>query len=209
MSSISRRGVGYDPLDGFEIDGAEIRFLMAGIPGDPTFEGALSGEAIQGAFTQGGMAFPFIVSGSPRGLSRRPLPARQRECTSILSAGIRCRCRPDGALPPQTAWPFSRTPRAGSGWVSWCSKTPRLRWRWPTPGAFSIRRLTGSRTRSLRLPLLPEFERSLLYNYEGDDWLYQAAVLVYDGDIYILLIDAELAAYQPEGRPSPNRRDGS
>ena len=49
------------PLAGFEVDGATVRFSIAGVPGNPTFAGSLSddGDTLAGTFTQGGAEFPF------------------------------------------------------------------------------------------------------------------------------------------------------
>ena len=53
-------------LTAIRIDGSSVAFSISGIPGDPTFSGALSadGASISGDFTQGGQKFPF-------GLTRR------------------------------------------------------------------------------------------------------------------------------------------
>ncbi|MFH1143513.1 MAG: serine hydrolase [Candidatus Eisenbacteria bacterium] len=52
------------PLEGISQEGTAVAFAIAGIPGDPTFAGALSedGASIAGTFTQGGQSFPFSLS---------------------------------------------------------------------------------------------------------------------------------------------------
>ena len=50
------------PLGEIQVAGEEIRFRMAGIPGDPEFHGVLNGSNIEGDFTQGGVTFPFHVT---------------------------------------------------------------------------------------------------------------------------------------------------
>ena len=48
------------PLQRIEVDGARVSFAIAGIPGEPTFSGTLSGDStISGDFTQAGQTFPF------------------------------------------------------------------------------------------------------------------------------------------------------
>jgi CubicO group peptidase (beta-lactamase class C family) len=49
------------PLEGIKIDGAEVAFAIAGVPGNPTFRGQISadGAMITGTMTQGAGAFPF------------------------------------------------------------------------------------------------------------------------------------------------------
>ena len=51
-------------LGGFLVDGMEITFGMVGVPGDPTFQGALSedGQTLSGTFSQGGQSFPFTLT---------------------------------------------------------------------------------------------------------------------------------------------------
>jgi CubicO group peptidase (beta-lactamase class C family) len=51
------------PLTGIAVDGAAVRFSIAGIPGEPTFAGTLSddGATLAGDFTQGGATFPFTL----------------------------------------------------------------------------------------------------------------------------------------------------
>ena len=52
------------PLGGISFDGSALKFRIQGIPGDPTFDGALGddGESISGTFTQGGQEFPFNLA---------------------------------------------------------------------------------------------------------------------------------------------------
>ncbi len=49
------------PLAGITVDGLRVSFKMAGVPGDPSFQGTLSadGGTLTGTFTQGGQSFPF------------------------------------------------------------------------------------------------------------------------------------------------------
>lgn len=50
-------------LSGVAVGGGRVRFAMAGIPGEPRFDGALapSGDTIRGTFTQGPQSFPFTL----------------------------------------------------------------------------------------------------------------------------------------------------
>ena len=45
------------------VDGAAVRFVLPGIPGEPTFKGRLeaTGKRMSGDFTQGGQTFPFSL----------------------------------------------------------------------------------------------------------------------------------------------------
>jgi hypothetical protein len=48
------------------VEGSQVSFLMAGVPGDPTFKGILSedGQTISGTFTQGGQSLDFRLTRS-------------------------------------------------------------------------------------------------------------------------------------------------
>jgi hypothetical protein len=48
------------------VEGSQVSFLMAGVPGDPTFKGTLSedGRTISGTFTQGGQSLDFRLTRS-------------------------------------------------------------------------------------------------------------------------------------------------
>jgi len=54
------------PLGNIAVQGKDISFEIAGVPGTPGFKGTLSedGRKISGQFTQGGQAFPFAMSRS-------------------------------------------------------------------------------------------------------------------------------------------------
>jgi pimeloyl-ACP methyl ester carboxylesterase len=49
------------PLAGIRVEGDQIEFGMANIPGDPTFRGKLEQGRLSGTFTQGGQGFPFAL----------------------------------------------------------------------------------------------------------------------------------------------------
>ena len=62
--SIPAQGAKDLPLGGIKVEGADVAFAIAGIPGDPTFKGTLStdGAALAGKFIQGGQSSPFTLS---------------------------------------------------------------------------------------------------------------------------------------------------
>ena len=57
------------PLSEVAVAGNEVSFLMAGVPGDPTFKGTISedGLTITGTFTQGGQALGFSLKRTESG----------------------------------------------------------------------------------------------------------------------------------------------
>ena len=58
-------------LSEVSVAGNEVSFLMAGVPGDPTFKGTMSedGENISGTFTQGGQSMTFRLARANPGSS--------------------------------------------------------------------------------------------------------------------------------------------
>ncbi len=49
------------PLRAVQVDGQKVRFVIAGIPGEPTFDGTLSDGTLSGTFSQSGQTFPFTL----------------------------------------------------------------------------------------------------------------------------------------------------
>lgn len=78
------------------VDGQSIRFALAGIPGEPTFEGTINGDTLTGELNQGGAVVPFTFKyGVPLEEPRRPqepkppFPYEAREVTfDSLSEGV-------------------------------------------------------------------------------------------------------------------------
>ena len=52
------------PLREVTVDGSAVGFVIDGVPGDPTFDGLLDGDRIEGAFLQGGQEFAFDLTRS-------------------------------------------------------------------------------------------------------------------------------------------------
>lgn len=52
------------PLEAIAADGAEVSFRISGVPGEPTFTGAVDGDAMAGTFAQAGQEFPFTLARS-------------------------------------------------------------------------------------------------------------------------------------------------
>jgi pimeloyl-ACP methyl ester carboxylesterase len=60
------------PLEGITVDGSKVRFVIANIPGAPTFDGTLENGAIRGTFTQGGASIPFRLGREAVEVPRKP-----------------------------------------------------------------------------------------------------------------------------------------
>jgi hypothetical protein len=48
-------------LGAVETAGDSLRFMLTGVPGDPSFSGLMRGDTIRGAFTQGALGIPFYL----------------------------------------------------------------------------------------------------------------------------------------------------
>jgi pimeloyl-ACP methyl ester carboxylesterase len=63
------------PLDNIVVSGDSITFAIAGVPGNPTFNGVLDGDTIAGPFSQGGQTFSFeLARGTEEAPRRRQDP---------------------------------------------------------------------------------------------------------------------------------------
>ena len=60
------------PLEQIAVQGSKVRFVIAGVPGAPTFDGVLENGEIRGAFTQGGGSTTFRLGRQAIELPRRP-----------------------------------------------------------------------------------------------------------------------------------------
>lgn len=69
---IPAQGLTTFPLADVVLDGAEIAFLMPGVPGEPAFVGTLADGRIEGTFTQGGQPVPFFLERDTEPAALRP-----------------------------------------------------------------------------------------------------------------------------------------
>jgi uncharacterized protein len=73
---IPAQGLMTAPLELRNITENTITFAMPGIPGEPTFEGTLAGNTLEGTFTQGGQNLPFqlerVAEGQTPSVGSRP-----------------------------------------------------------------------------------------------------------------------------------------
>lgn len=100
------RGV---PLDAISVDGENVSFRLAGVPGEPTFKGTLAGDTITGTFSQGPQSFPFELERGELARAKRPqdpvppFPYTSEELTAtngdVTLAGTLTRPPGDGPFP--------------------------------------------------------------------------------------------------------------
>lgn len=65
--SIPAQGAFDVPLGDVTVDGDQVGFAIAGIPGDPRFDGTVAADVMSGTFTQGGQPIPFLLERSSEG----------------------------------------------------------------------------------------------------------------------------------------------
>lgn len=73
---IPDQGLLGQPLAGVTVDGADVAFAVAGLPGDPSFAGKIDGDRIEGTFVQGGQPLPFFLDRSTGPAALRPQEPR-------------------------------------------------------------------------------------------------------------------------------------
>ena len=59
-------------LDEISVEGGEVHFSLKGVPGKPTFDGALQFGQIEGTFSQNGAEFPFHLGRETSAEPKRP-----------------------------------------------------------------------------------------------------------------------------------------
>jgi pimeloyl-ACP methyl ester carboxylesterase len=63
-------------LEGITVAGDSVTFLIAGVPGGPTFRGVVADSTIAGSFSQNGMTFPFRLARAVKAETERPQTPR-------------------------------------------------------------------------------------------------------------------------------------
>lgn len=96
---IPAQGLAGVPLRDIEVAAPAVRFRIEGIPGAPTFDGALGDDALEGTFRQGGASVPFALQRATEAevaaAARRPqdplppLPYRAEEVAVRADDGVR------------------------------------------------------------------------------------------------------------------------
>lgn len=181
------------PLGGVEVDGAQVRFAIAGVPGDPTFEGILEEDSITGSFTQAGQQFPFSL---------------EREDAAAAPAPEDRYLEPQGrfSVPVPTNWTVTQQdgyavlsgPEAGLTVYVLALEEDDLEAAVAEGWALVDPDFTLEPDDVLEPPSQAGVERTIVVNYDPDDAnrVYQGYAQLHDGTAYLMLFDLELAAVQ-------------
>lgn len=188
-------------LGGIVVEGDGVRFAIADLPGDPTFEGTLDGDAITGSFVQAGMAFGFELARA----SGVDAPA---DPTAGTEPGLYTDPAGVFTVPIPPGW----TVEERDGYVAMVSPEGGIRLFLlvvpeDDPEAV-IRQARATVDPAFDVPVAavveppsePGVERTVIVNYENPRGeLYQSIAQLHDGVMHVLLIDSELEAVQRRG----------
>jgi len=211
------------PLDGIELDDDAVRFTIAGLPGDPTFEGTLDGERIAGTFTQGGTGFPFELervdeavapSDEPApgdalavGPGPGPAPVDPTEAPGEVADVYE---DPTGvfSVPVPTGWTVEErdeyvtmvSPEGGIEVHLLLRDEDDLEAVIQAARAVVDPDFDVPVDAVLEPPSEPGIERTVIVNYDNPRGeLYQSIAQLHEGVVHVTLIDSELEAVQRRG----------
>ncbi|TVR96497.1 MAG: class A beta-lactamase-related serine hydrolase, partial [Trueperaceae bacterium] len=206
------------PLEGIAFEGDDVRFVIAGLPGAPTFEGTLAVGTIIGTFTQGDASFPFELEraddaepGEP-GLGALapgpgPAPVAPDEMPGAAADVFE---DPAGVftVPIPTGW----TVEERDEHLALVSPDGGIRLFLLTFGEDDLEAVIEQAwatvdpefdvpvDTALEPPSDPGIERTVIVNYDGPTGeVYQALAQLHEGVVHVLLVDAELEAVQRRG----------
>ena len=193
---IPAQGAAGMPLAPVTVDADSVSFVIAGVPGDPTFDGAVDGDALTGTFTQGGQSFPFTLSRVATGA-----PAADDTAASEY-------VDPQGrfTVPIPTGW----TATEHDGFVRIAAPEEGLHLDIVvTPGDAAEEAIAAGWLltapdqalepfQTLEPPSEPGVDRTVILNYDVGDpnRIYQAFAQVVGGDTYAMHVFAELGMLQ-------------
>lgn len=186
------------PLGDFVQEGERIRFAIAGVPGDPTFDGVLAGGRIEGSFTQSGASFPFAlerVGEAPPGAE----PAGRDDEYVDPAGRFRVTVPAGWTLDEREGYVALTDPDdqmqvsilVVPGTAEAVKEVVEQAWAFVAPS------LSLVEVETIEPPVSQGIERAILVNYrlQGQRF-YQAAAQAVDGQIYVMLFDADLAGLQ-------------
>ena len=198
------------PLEPVSVDAAGVTFVIAGVPGQATFQGAVDGDTLSGSFTQAGQAFPFTLERAEASdaASAAPTPGPDVEA----SAGEHADPQGRFTIAVPTGW--SASERDGYLRVEG-PEGPEGRMHVDvvvSPGsdpeaavaeawALTAPDLELEEAQRFEPPSSPGVDRTFVATYESadPDQVFQALAQVVGDETYTLLIYGDLAMLQRRG----------
>lgn len=191
---IPAQGAAGLPLADIAVWGSDVTFAIAGVSGEPTFVGTLSGDTLQGAFSQGGQSFPFsLTRSSAEASAAAPAQSEYQD--------------PAGRYTVQVPGGWSAAEEAGV--VSITSPEGGLRVHLLVVPASDPTQIVATSWRLvsedfdaepvevLEPPSQPGIDHTALFNYATDPaMIHQAVTQTVGDDTYVMLIEAEVAEAQ-------------
>ena len=208
------------PLADVDVDGDAVRFAIAGLPGEPTFDGTLDADTIEGTFTQAGQAFDFelrrvdadaadpapapeaAVPGAPGPASMDPAaPATAPEDVYEDPAGV-------FTVPVPMGWQVTEredhllltSPDGGIRLYLLTLEEDDLEAALSEAWAAVDPEFDAPVDETFEPPSDPGIERTLMVVYDTEQGTFQQGIAqLHEGVAHVLLVDAELEALQRRG----------
>ena len=182
------------PLQSVAVDGDEVTFAIAGVPGEPTFTGTLDGDAITGDFTQAGQEFPFTLTrGADTEASGTAGPSQYEDPEGRYTVEV-----PSGwTVHEDDDHVTIESPEGGILVHLVVAETDAaeeaVARAWVDVADFDLEPFE-----TLEPPSDSGVDRTVVLNYDAGDpqQNYQAVARVVDGQTYMLLVEAELSEVQ-------------
>ncbi len=211
------------PLEGVALDDDAVSFVIAGVPGTPTFDGTFDAERLTGTFTQGEASFPFELERVDEGGA--PLDEPSSEAAAPVAPGpgpvpvdpagtpgeaANVYEDPEGifTVPVPTGW----TVEERDDHLALTSPEGGIRLHFLTFGEDDLQAVIERAWASidsefdvpvdavLEPPSDPGIERTAVVNYDNPSGMvYQAIAQLHEGVAHVLLVDADLEAVQRRG----------
>ena len=194
------------PLEAISVDGSQVAFAIAGIPGAPTFDGDVEGDAMTGGFTQAGQAFPFSLVRADQAQPGADAPASSAPPAAQGAEGVFADPAGRFTVPVPTGWSatqigsFVRVAAPEGDLhvdvvvsdVADPADAVAQAWNLTTPD------VTLEPVESLEPPSSPGVDRTLIVNYDegAPNEVFQAIAQVVGDETYVLLVYGELSGLQ-------------
>ena len=195
---IPAQGAADLPLRDVLLEGDTLSFVIDEIPGDPTFDGTVSGGTFAGTFSQSGQSFPVTLTRGEVGADAEAAEPAAEETADYKD--------PEGrfSVPVPTNW----TVEENEGYTTLLSPEGDIRVHLLTLAEPNLETAVKQGWEEvepdfalepgdpLEPPSEPGIEKTVVINYDGGNRIAQAFAQLYGGTAYLLLFEGDLAAVQ-------------